>query len=129
LYSAEIRDCIKRVSIFKEDKELIKGNTVKMRVEDMPFYHRSGAENGNTYISLGSVKKGGNEPYCYTQEKQCAGHICRVLAPEKVTDKALVIREDGTVWDIWLSNFEYWELIEIVTRGSSIEKMRNMQKD
>ena len=107
---------------------MIKGNTVKMRVEDMPFYHRRGAENGNTYISLGNVKKGGNEPYCYTQEKQCAGHICRVLTPEKVTDKALVIREDGTVWDIWLSNFEYWELIEIVTRGCSIEKMRNMQK-
>ena len=33
----------------KEDKTLVKGNTVKMRVEDMPFYHRRGAENGNTY--------------------------------------------------------------------------------
>lgn len=33
--------------------------------------------------------------------------------PEKVIDKAVVIREDGTVWDIWLSNFESWELIEI----------------
>lgn len=92
----------------------VKGNTVKMRVEDMPFYHRRGAENGNTYVSFGKAKRGGNEPYCYTQEKQCAGHICRVLTPEKVIDKAVVIREDGTVWDIWLSNFESWELIEIV---------------
>ncbi len=96
---------------------MVKGNTVKMRVEDMPFYHRRGAENGNTYVSFGKVKRGGNEPYCYTQEKQCAEHICRVLTPEKVIDKAVVIREDGTVWDIWLSNFESWELIEIEREG------------
>lgn len=54
---------------------MIKGDTVKMRAEDMPFYHRQGAENGNTYVSFGKVKMGGNEPYCYTEEKQCAGHI------------------------------------------------------
>lgn len=36
---------------------MVKGNTVKMRVEDMPFYHRRGAENGNTYVSFGKVKR------------------------------------------------------------------------
>lgn len=92
---------------------MIKGDTVKMCAEDMPFYHRQGAENGNTYVSFGKVKMGGNEPYCYTEEKQCAGRICRVLTPEKVMDKALVIRDDGTVWKIQLSNFESWKLVEI----------------
>lgn len=42
-----------------------------------------------------------------------------MLTPEKVIDKAVVIREDGTVWDIWLSNFESWELIEIVKEGGN----------
>lgn len=88
--------------------------TVEMKISDMPFYHRTGAENGNTYIRLGNVKKGGNEPYCFVEEKQCSGHICRVLSPAKTTDEALVIREDGTVWKIWLSNFESWELIKVI---------------
>ena len=39
--------------------------------------------------------------------------------PGKGLDKAVVIREDGTVWDIWLSNFESWELIEIEREGGN----------
>lgn len=78
----------------------------KMPLEEMPFYHKIGAKNGCTYIKCGKVKRGGNEPYCYTEEKQCAGHICRVLCPEKVIDKCTVIRDDGTVWTCYLSVFE-----------------------
>ena len=45
----------------KEDKTLVKGNTVKgntvkMRVEDMPFYHRRGAENGKIGRAKGEVR-------------------------------------------------------------------------
>ena len=87
---------------------------IKIKLCDMPFYHRNGAENRKTYIQLGKVKKGGNEPYCFTQEKQCERHICRVLVPEKVIDKAGVILEDGTYWIIYLSNFISWSLIEII---------------
>lgn len=78
----------------------------QITVAEMPFYHQTGAQNGCAYIRCGAVKKGGNEPYCFTEEKQCAGHICRVLSPGKVTDSCLVIRDDGTVWKIRLSNFQ-----------------------
>jgi len=54
-----------------------------------------------------------------TRRKNSVQGICRVLTPEKVIDKAVVIREDGTVWDIWLSNFESWELIEIEREGGN----------
>ena len=55
-------------------------------------------------FKCGPVKKGGNEPYCYTQEKQCAGHICRRVG--KGDDTIHVVRDDGTCWTISLSNFE-----------------------
>lgn len=84
----------------------------EINLTDMPFYFRR-SNTGNTYIMCGSVKIGGNEPYCYTQEKQCAGHICRVLCPAKTFDKSLVIRDDETVWDIWLSNFQEVHLLKI----------------
>lgn len=87
---------------------------IKIKISEMPFYHRRGAENNKTYVQLGKVKQGGNEPYCFPQEKQCEGHICRVLIPENAIDRVNVIREDGTIWDILLSNFVTWSLIEIV---------------
>lgn len=82
----------------------------------MPLYFRSSSPksyNGCTYIKCGEVKRGGNEPYCFTEEKRCAGHICRILCPEKTMDKALVIRDDGTMWSIWLSNFKELILLEV----------------
>lgn len=82
-------------------------------IEDMPFYHKRGAENGNTYVRFGKVKRGSNEPYCYAEEKQCQEHICRVLTPDLVFDKALVIRDDGTVWKVWLSNFQEVHLLKV----------------
>jgi len=84
----------------------------EISLEDMPFYFRR-SNTGTPYIIWGPVRRGGNEPYCYAQEKQCAGHVCRVLSPEKTFDKALVIRDDGTVWSIWLSSFQEVCLLKI----------------
>lgn len=84
----------------------------EISLENMPFYFRR-KNTGNTYIICGTVKRGGNEPYCYAQEKQCAGHVCRVLCPEKAFDHITVIRDDGTVWSIWLSNFQEVHLLKI----------------
>ena len=79
----------------------------KIPLAELPSYWRVGSKfpRGMAYIECGQVRKGGNEPYCYTEEKQCAGHICRVLTPEKVYENAVVIRDDGTVWKLWLPAF------------------------
>ena len=86
---------------------------VEVAAKEMPFYFRSEHPTGNTYIWCGEVKRGGNEPYCFTEEKQCANHFCRVLMPENVIENALVIRDDGTVWKIWLPAFVEWNLLNI----------------
>ncbi len=77
----------------------------RIALNDMPFYHQSGARNGCTYIYCGEVKPSGNGRNAYVEERQCSGHICRVLRPEKVVDLCTVIRDDGTVWQIYLSSF------------------------
>lgn len=87
----------------------------EITLAELPYYWRVGSmfPEGNTYIRCGEVKPGGNEPYCFPAEKQCASHICRVLRPEKTFERALVIRDDGTVWQIWLSAFQEVGLIKI----------------
>lgn len=85
----------------------------EISLSGMPFYHRHGATHGNTYIRCGQVRRGGNEPYCFTEEKQCANHICRVLCPGKVFENATVIRDDGTVWQIWFSAFIDVRLLKV----------------
>lgn len=84
-----------------------------IKISEIPFYHRSGAKNRNTYIRLGDYIPGGNEPYCFPEEKQCANHICRVLCPTNTILDALVIRDDGTVWKIYLKQFKTVELLNI----------------
>lgn len=84
----------------------------EITLEEMLFYFRR-ANTGNTYIKCEEVKRGGNEPCCYSEEKQCAGHVCRVLRPDNTYDEALVIRDDGTVWKIWLSNFVEVHLLKV----------------
>lgn len=91
-------------------------SVVKMEVKDLPYYHRVGALRGNTYIKLGELKKSGNGNNAYVEERQCEGHICRVLSPETAVNGAMVVREDGTVWKIYLSNFISWDLIEIIKK-------------
>lgn len=94
----------------------------KIKLEDMPTYFRFGAfskksvaeMNANVFIQCGAVKPGGNESYCYAQEKECAGHICRVLRPERTISHVLAIRDDGTVWDFELSPFQMVERIEVI---------------
>lgn len=85
----------------------------EIKLSDMPFYFRR-SNTGNTYIHCGEVRKGGNEPYCYPEEKQCAGHVCRVLCPNKAFDHCTVIRDDGTVWQIWLSSFKSVTKLKVI---------------
>lgn len=86
----------------------------EISLEEMPFYFRR-RNTWNVYIKCGNVKRGGNEPYSYPEEKQCAGHVCRVLCPRKTYYEALVIRDDGTVWKINLSAFQ--EVYRITIKG------------
>lgn len=88
----------------------------EITLAELPGYWRIGSKYpcGNTYIRCGKVKPGGNEPYCFTEEKQYAGHICRVLYPDNTFDNALVIRDDGTVWKIWLLAFQNVHLLRIL---------------
>lgn len=76
----------------------------KMPLSQLPAVFRlttvPGAWKWNAYIYCGDVKKGGNEPYCFPEEKQCSGHYCKVLAPKDHHYDALVIRDDSTVWKI-----------------------------
>lgn len=89
--------------------------TEEITFAELPGYWRIGSRfpRGNTYIKCGEVKRGGNEPYCYPEEKQCAGHVCRVLRPERTFGRATVIRDDGTVWQIQLSAFKDVRLLKI----------------
>ena len=90
--------------------------TDKVCVSELPFYFRHGLRFPSLckdLIRLGAVKPGANEPYCYTEEKQCAGRICRVLMPSKVIDRCTVIRDDGTVWGITLSCFDEVYRLEV----------------
>ena len=89
----------------------------KLPLSKLPFYHRHDVHNPlkcKSFIRLGDVKRGGNEPYCFTEEKQCAGRVCRVLAPKDYQEDLLVIRDDGTVWKIWLGAFTEAARLEIV---------------
>ncbi|MGL5329287.1 MAG: hypothetical protein ACRDD7_08465 [Peptostreptococcaceae bacterium] len=81
----------------------------------MPNYHKTGAKNNCTYVLFGEVIEN-NNPYFGTQEKRCQNKICRVLCPEKVIDKASVIRDDGTSWTVYLSNFKEVHKIEVIDK-------------
>lgn len=90
--------------------------TEQIAVDALPFYFRHNLRFPSLckdLIRLGAVKRGSNEPYCYTEEKKCAGQICRVLMPSKVIDRCTVIRDDGTVWRILLSSFEEVYRLEV----------------
>ena len=85
----------------------------EMTLEQIPLYHKRAAQNGKALIILGDVKKSNAD---FLQEKECAGHICRVIAPEKTFDEATVIREDGLVFTICLKAFESVKEIKIKDR-------------
>ena len=86
---------------------------VEMSLEEIPIFHRKSAQIGKTLIILGNLKKSNAD---FLQEKECAGHICRVISPEKTFDEATVIREDGLVFTICLKAFESVKEIKIKNR-------------
>ena len=94
-----------RLDNFTDTEVILMDEFKAMRFVTTSLGMMSGREfcKGNMF-KCGEVKKGGNEPYCYTQEKQCAGHICRKIG--KGIENVHVIRDDGTCWTINLKNFE-----------------------
>lgn len=86
---------------------------VEMSMEEIPLFHKRAAQAGKTLIVLENMKKSNAD---FLQEKECAGHICRVISPEKTFDKATVIREDGLVFTICLKAFESVKEIKIKDR-------------
>lgn len=79
---------------------------------NMPSYFRltniTNAIMNNTFAIFGKVKGRAVE------ESLVSGRICKILSPNTVMNKATVIRDDGTVWTIYLDNFESWKLIKVV---------------
>lgn len=78
---------------------------IKMSVNDMHLYHRLAFSNNHTIIKLGKAITG-------IEEKHCENKLCRVICPNKTIDNATVITQDGFVWNVWLFNFDSWQLIE-----------------
>lgn len=67
------------------------------------YTYHPGCVSQNTFFKLGGVLPTTN-PYAYTEERQCSGHIVRKIG--KGISNIHVIRDDGTVWNINLDNFE-----------------------
>lgn len=78
---------------------------VELSFNKLPIFHQIGAKHGHTYIKLGEIKKSYN-PNAFTEERRCQNKICRLLTPEKVIDKALLIDDNGYLWSVYLSNFK-----------------------
>lgn len=77
-----------------------------VNIEDMPGYFRASGNSvyRNTYIYCGETKPSGNGMNAYVQERECSNHFCRVLSNHGYY--ALVVRDDGTCWDICLSVYK-----------------------
>ena len=86
-----------------------------MKFKDLPNYIRFAypykATHGFCYKFV-KVKYSGN-PYAYTEEKQMEGHFGVALKTSLTGNKSLFVRDDGTVWSIYLDNFETVENIII----------------
>lgn len=86
-------------------------------LSNLPFYHRHDVWSTlqcKSFVQFGAVKRGGNEPYCYAEEKQCAWHVCRALGAKSYNNEVLVVRDDGTVWKVCLDAFEEAHRLEII---------------
>lgn len=85
----------------------------KMKFEDLPSYLRLAYPNktkGGQAYKFGNVKSCSN-PYAYTEEKQMSGHYGICLKLSLTGNKSTFIRDDGTVWMIYMDLFENVENI------------------
>lgn len=88
---------------------MMKLEEIKYVIPDLPSYFRltniHEAPLCNTFVLFGNAKHNTNLGFA-VEERQCANRVCRILSPEKTIDKALVIRDDGSVWQVRISNFD-----------------------
>lgn len=84
-----------------------------MKFEDLPSYLRlvypNKTKDGFAY-KFGNVKPCSN-PYAFTEEKQMSGHYGICLKLSLIGNKSTFIRDDGTVWMIYMDAFETVENI------------------
>ena len=53
-----------------------------------------------------------NNPNFAVQERQCDGHVCRVLTKCSLNYGAVMVeRDDGTVWEVNFENFDRVETL------------------
>ncbi len=87
----------------------------KMKFKELPYYIRLAYPNksmdGCCY-KFGNVKDCSN-PYAFIEEKQMQGHFGIALKISLVGNSSTFVRDDGTVWIIYLDNFVTVEKIII----------------
>ena len=87
----------------------------KMKFKELPNYIRLGYPNKSMHgccYKFGNVKDSPN-PYAFTEEKQMQGHFGIALKISLTGGKSLFVRDDGTVWSVYLDNFVTVEKIII----------------
>lgn len=101
------------VTTAERKKKMIK--EVKMKFEDLPSYvklcYPNKAKGGEVY-KFGNVKPSGN-PYAYTQEKQMVDHYGVCLRLSLIGNSSTFVRDDGTVWQVYMDVFETIEHITV----------------
>ena len=92
-----------------------KAEDVTIKYNDLPIRFRTfAARYGNdSLVLLGKVLEKGNYR-SYVEEANCSGRICRILNQRGI-HSTLVIRDDGTLWEINLKLFETWQNVKIDT--------------
>lgn len=54
-----------------------------------------------------------NNPNFAVQERQCNGHVCRILTKCILNyGTVMVERDDGTIWEIKFENFDKVEMLQ-----------------
>ena len=87
----------------------------KMKFKELPNYIRFAYPNkskGGYCYKFGIVKDCSN-PYAFTEEKQMQGHFGIALKISLVGERCIFVRDDGTVWKVYLDNFVTVEKIII----------------
>ena len=89
-------------------------NRIKMNLKDFPLYFRNAAKNGKQFILFGEIKET-NNPYAMIQDRKCQNSLCKVLVENlEAVNKMLVVKQDGTVWTVYKSNFKEYHYIDII---------------
>jgi hypothetical protein len=89
---------------------------MKMKFSELPFFIRNSYPNkamdGQVY-KFGEVQHSSN-PYAYPEEKQMSGHFGVALRLGLTQySKSTFVRDDGTVWQIFFTNFKEYEKVEV----------------